>query len=88
MLETHAAMMAALKLTAAQTEWLLIAYRAGYDHGFSARYNRALGRLVALGYIERNPTSLRNWRIVGDLPEHVDRMLTELSRDRAAKRAR
>jgi hypothetical protein len=50
-------------LAAAQTKWLLHARSAGYDRGFRARYNRALGRLEALGYVERNPTSPGHWRV-------------------------
>jgi hypothetical protein len=46
-----------MKLTAAQGKWLLHARKAGYESGFRARYNPALGRLEALGYIELNPSS-------------------------------
>ena len=39
------------------------ARQAGYEKGFRARYNRALGRLEALGYVERDPSSPGHWRV-------------------------
>lgn len=52
-----------MNLTTAQGKWLLRARAAGYEKGFRARYNRALGRLVELGYVECNPTSPGHWRV-------------------------
>lgn len=52
-----------VRLTATQIRWLIRAREAGYETGFRARWNPALGRLMKLGYVERDPSSPTHWRV-------------------------